>query len=143
MTVPPMSGPVIDPTPFLGVPFEAGGRTRSGWDCWGCVRAVSRTAFGVELPDYADLVSAEAVEVPRAVGPAILREALSFRVLPGWAALPGDPGALLLFSVAGHPAHIAIDIGGGWMLHQRAATVAEPFAGSIWERRFLGAYRAG
>jgi len=40
---------------YLGVPYVAGGRDRSGWDCYGLVKALYKDFLDVDLPDwYAD-----------------------------------------------------------------------------------------
>ena len=37
---------------YVGLPYQEGGTTREGLDCWGLARLVYRDRFGVELPDW-------------------------------------------------------------------------------------------
>lgn len=46
-----MSTQVNELKPYIGIPFENGGRTIQGADCWGLVMLVFEH-FGVQLPDY-------------------------------------------------------------------------------------------
>jgi cell wall-associated NlpC family hydrolase len=37
---------------YVGVPYLANGRDRSGWDCWGLLVAVFYEQHGIALPDW-------------------------------------------------------------------------------------------
>lgn len=131
---------MIDPTPYLRVPYAPRGRDLSGWDCWGCARFVARTAFGVEVPDFGALYEDADYARPAPVSALIGRELAAFEAVPRSDLAP-VPGALLLFSVHGVPFHIGIDIGGGYMLHAPGATLCERVSQSVpWGKRFVGAY---
>lgn len=43
------------PQNFVGLPFESGGRSLKGCDCWGLVRLVYASCLGVILPSYGDI----------------------------------------------------------------------------------------
>ena len=37
---------------YIGLPYEVGGRTRSGLDCYGLCKLVYQEQYGLELPDW-------------------------------------------------------------------------------------------
>lgn len=122
---------------YVGIPFLERGRTREGCDCWGLVRLVLGSEFGVDLPlfdGYADhrdlrllgalcdegkpLVGAERVEGP-------------------------GPGIVVVMMVGPHPSHLGICVDGQHLLH------VERGCNSIYQRidqvkhRIEGFYRVG
>lgn len=136
---------------YIGIPFQTGGATRSGCDCWGLAMLAYREVFGIDLPSYAEHY-----------------DSLNCRVLAGVVAehLPASPWRLvpaaekmaigdgLLFRVVGHPIHVGLFVGDGRFLHAPAPRVEGRPEGSIascldrldaprWARRLLGVYRYG
>ena len=116
---------------YVGIPFKALGRDRSGCDCYGLVRLVLSERFGVSWPlfgegDYENpfdhelvgaLVSANA---PLLAG-ARLREA--------------ELGAVALATIAGEPCHLGLFVGEGFILHARDKK------GSVLERALSPFFR--
>ncbi len=39
-------------TKLIGIPFEDGGRSFGGCDCWGLVKLASKSLYNIDLPDY-------------------------------------------------------------------------------------------
>jgi hypothetical protein len=136
---------VID---LLRVPFKVHGDDMSGWDCVGCARFLTRTAFGVEVKsfddqytgaDWADVATLEA---------AIAREVGSF--------MPCDPqfGAWLVLKRFGHACHIGWCIDAKTFIHAEDAgpvkgalrtvkgggTYTAPLAEWVAKKRFVGAF---
>lgn len=126
---------------FVGLPFSARGRDRSGVDCWGLVCLVFAGCRGIELPGYDDrytsLSNAELAD--RAL---IIEEEASRwqRVLSPFDVERYD---CALFSRHGRPAHIGVVVRHGVMLHieQGATSVVESYLDPKWQPRFIGHYR--
>jgi cell wall-associated NlpC family hydrolase len=99
---------VIDPRPYLGIPYAADGRDRPGLDCWGLVRLVYRESLGIDLPAWDTVTDADAP----AVHMAMAQEARC------WIAV-SEPqaGDVVLLRRFGRPGHCGIVIGGGRFLH--------------------------
>lgn len=46
---------MIDVSPYIGKPFEDGGRGPDAFDCWGVIVSVYRDCFGIALPTYGEI----------------------------------------------------------------------------------------
>jgi cell wall-associated NlpC family hydrolase len=108
---------------YIGIPFESSGRTMDGCDCYGLVRLVLRTEYGKELPelsgDYTDALNlAETAKLF-----AEKRPVLAAEKLPG----PRER-AIVVIAEHGHPCHIGIVAGSGYILHTGRKT------GSVCQR---------
>lgn len=127
---------MIDPNPYLGLPYAPWGRDRAGLDCWGLVRLVYREQLGIVLPSYAD-TQPEPQE--RQELAAIIRGNMG-RWRP--VASPAD-GDVHLFSVGGHPVHVAIGIGARQMMHVQEGGVVllQAATDRPWSGRRVGIYR--
>jgi len=124
---------------YVGLPYAAGGRDRSGADCWGLCLMVWREVFGLDVPEYGGVRwdPASSAEVGALIG----REAEA-----GWDPVePGSerPGDAILMRMRGHPIHVGVVVADGLMLHchDRADAAVEDFRSLQWSRRVLGFYR--
>lgn len=52
-------------SPYIGKPFEDGGRGPEAYDCWGLVAAVYRDVFGIELPSYGEISASDLIAIAR------------------------------------------------------------------------------
>lgn len=95
----------IDPSAYLGLSYQAGGRQRPAVDCWGLVCLVYRECLQLELPAY-DQVDQ--------VGRAIVAERLAWHELAPAGVLPGD---VVLARRLGRPFHVGIMLAGWRVLH--------------------------
>lgn len=101
---------------WLAVPYLKPGPgvaadTLAGWDCWGCIRYIGRTQFGVAHESFAGAVQealarempgAEGDSLPNAVVAGLIRE-----FLPLYRGVPPRAGAVALFRVGGDFLHVA------------------------------------
>ena len=122
---------------YIGIPYKPMGRDRDGLDCWGLFRLIYQEQFEVRLPSYAE--SYVSPEEHEEVGRLIRVETDA-----DWISVPvpslGD-GAL--FDVRGEPAHTAVVVWPGIMLHIRRGTGSclERYDNPIWKPRLIGFYR--
>jgi probable lipoprotein NlpC len=102
---------------FVGMPWEPGGRSRNGCDCWGLVTQVYAGVAGITLDLLTGLYTtaeeradiAKIVAGERANGPWVEIDPSTVRDLD-----------LLLFSCGGFESHVGIVCGRGLMLHATA-----------------------
>jgi len=138
----------LDIKALLRVPFVAKGRGTDGWDCVGCALFVTRTAFGVRLPDWLDGYDgtdrAAAGEMAAAIG----------RGMERFVPCAPRAGAWLLFQRFGVPVHIGVALDRVTMIHADDAgaaigrarvvsgggTYTARFDADPWARRLVGAW---
>jgi len=95
--------------PYVGIPWEDGGRTRAGADCWGLFRMVYAEMLGIDLPAYS------------ASYPTALDREVTTRLVNGgkddWIKVtePRAGDGVLMYRMM-RP-HVGIVIGNGLMLH--------------------------
>ena len=125
---------------YVGLPFQEGGRSRDGLDCYGLLRLVINERFGGAVPEYEGIAYRPGQDHDLLV--ALMDERIRlWRPIAIGAEQPGD-GVLL--RVMGRPIHVGVVVGPGLMLHieKSCDSVLERFcAGSRWERRVLGFHR--
>lgn len=125
--------------PFIGLPYEPGGRGPDAYDCWGLALKVWREHFGLQLADYDGIFwgpGRNAADVAAVVA----RETQAFW-RPVESELPGDG---ILIRAAGQPLHVAVVVAPGLMLHAHdgADSCAEAYRTSIkWQNRISAFYR--
>jgi cell wall-associated NlpC family hydrolase len=124
---------------YVGLPFRAYGRDRTGLDCWGLCRLVLAERFGREIPAHDDIGFERACD--RAALAAFMEQHKT-----NWNEVPAKlerPGDVLLLRMMGHPIHVAVVVGKGWMLHIEDGIDAclERYDGAKWSRRVVGFYR--
>jgi cell wall-associated NlpC family hydrolase len=105
---------------FLGVPYEFGGTSTSGFDCSGFVQHVF-AMLGIALPRTAD---AQYDVGHRAVG-------------------GPHPGDLVFFDTYGGVSHVGIYLGGGKFVHASSShgVMVSRLSESYWASRYVGAKR--
>lgn len=136
------SVPLIAPwaSPFIGIPFVHGGRTRDGIDCYGLCVLVFTEVFKIDLPAYALDWSSRA-DWPR-LTEAIEQGRRDWEPIPRAAVTIGDA---VLLAIAGAPLHVGIIAGTDplRMLHaeQGINTCLERLDSIVWARRIAGFYR--
>lgn len=120
---------------YLGLPYVANGRERSGLDCWGLVRLVHAEVFDNDLPSFADQYDvSERDKTAELI--ALNKEA--------WVKVDvAQPGDVALFRILGEESHVGIITRPGYFLHVREGqdSVIERLDSSAWKHRLVGVYR--
>ena len=102
---------------YVGIPFVSGGRTLSGCDCYGLIRLVLQSEYGITLPelsgDYSDARNREQTSKLFAENlPVLTAEKLA----------EAEDGSVVVITEGGRPCHLGIVAGGGYILHAAEAT---------------------
>ena len=123
---------------YVGLRYKAGGRNRSGLDCWGLVLLVLRERFGIDVPVYSGVTWSVATSAD------VARKIEQERV--GWTQIDAGqerPGDVILMRLRGYPIHVGIVLGDGMMLHAHdgADVTREPYQSVHWRHRIVGFYR--
>ncbi len=126
---------------YVGLPFKAGGRDRTGLDCYGLFALVLREQFGKEIPAYDGFGFNQGCD-RAALAAFIEAHREDWTEVPPGEERPGDG---ILLRLLGHPIHVGVVIGKGWMLHVEDGIDAclERYDGPRWSRRVMGCYRHG
>ena len=108
---------------YIGIPFVSNGRTLSGCDCYGLVRLVLQTEYGITLPElsdnYSDTRNREQIAKTFAENlPVLAAEKLA----------EAKEGSVAVITEGGRPCHLGINAGGGYILHAAEVT------GSVCQR---------
>lgn len=105
---------------YIGLPFEDGGRTRRGLDCWGLVRLVFAAERGIELPSYGEISAGDLMALARAFT-AGAEGAHWMQVT-----LPQEFDVVLMRSGHGHRGvvHVGVIAGPGRLLHVERTTAS-------------------
>lgn len=119
---------------YVGLPYKATGRARSGIDCYGLLVLIYRERLDISLPlyeGYDDPHEARALE--------LLRQGKSSWVQ---VAKPNTYDAVL-FKVHGAPNHIGLVTKPGTMIHcaRGKDSVIEGYLRPMWKSRIEGFYR--
>ena len=143
-----MSQPPAWADKFIGIPYKAFGRERSGADCWYFFCLVMREQFGVTLPTfdgvgyYGEGQSLEiSNEARRAIGQIMSdnKDAL-WEKIPAGSERPGDG---ILLNMIGIPMHVGVVCAPGLFLHceRGCDSCVERYTSGAWSRRIEGFYR--
>jgi cell wall-associated NlpC family hydrolase len=104
---------------YIGIPFVSNGRDKDGCDCYGLVRLVLLSEYGVTLPelsdDYTDALNL--TQTARLFAEHL--PALAVEKIP-----EPEEKAVVIITERGRPVHIGIAAGGGYILHTGVKTGA-------------------
>lgn len=130
---------------YIGLPFEIGGRTFDGVDCWGLVRLFYQHDLGIELPsysDYEDLNQHTKVE---------LSNLITNEKETRWQDVATDVhylefGDVLVFRVKGLPVHVGVYLSENKFLHSLVGINScteklNNHKGRCWDNKLVGACR--
>lgn len=123
------------PNAFVGIPYAALGRARSGADCWGLAAIVYQETLGIKLPDYLGYASVdEHAEIDALIAGA--------EASPLWQARQGSvrPYDIAVFRRGRLSTHLGIVIQPGLMLHMVDEDRAkiESYQSGRWGNRLVG-----
>jgi cell wall-associated NlpC family hydrolase len=119
---------------YVGIPWQDGGRTRAGADCWGLFRLVYAELLGIPLPSYDGAYGS-------ALDKIIIKRLIEGR--PDYWVRVADPvpGDGALINMGSRP-HIGVVVGAGRMLHtERFGAVIESYDGLRFSTQLEGFYR--
>jgi hypothetical protein len=120
---------------YIGIPYKAGGRDRSGLDCWGLARLVYQEQYKINLPSF----STEYTE-----NDTTRMSDLIAQYREGWTQndTPQE-GDLVLLRVLGSESHIGVVIDGNSFLHIREGSDAcvEKLNSGSWRNRIVGYFK--
>lgn len=117
-------------------PFAEGGRDRDGWDCWGLLRFVYKSEFGIELPSYSS--DYETTDDHAAVAAVFDDQSRHWDETTS-----PQSGDAVWCAVAGHECHVGVYVEPGFMLHvlPERGTVVERITGPAWQNRIKSYFR--
>lgn len=126
---------------YVGIPYNAHGRSREGLDCWGLVCLVFREVFGLGLPSYDDAPGQE--DAHAAAG---YLEARRLEESRDWAMvspLYARMGDLIVFRLCGVPVHVGIVLDDTSFLHcsEFVDVAIDSWRGVKWGCRIDAVYR--
>ena len=129
-------------TAYLGAPYRLRGRTPDGWDCWGCVAWLRGELLARPTPSWAEAYSP--LDGASASGLARRVEQLIAERLNAWRPVAPQPGAVVLLSLFGRPAHVGLCLTANDFIHALGGcdTAIERLDCPRWAPRFLGCFDA-
>lgn len=131
------------PNWVYAIPYEGGGRTLEGADCWGLIVLLYKEIYGRDLPefpsigvkDYRSVEQSEVTskEITRLLGTRPEVEKV----------ISGSEGDLLILRVLGEPVHIALAIDDKHMIHtgRTHGVVVENYMEQKWKSKIMGIYK--
>lgn len=136
------------PTPFLNIideilftPFEEGGRTKDGCDCWGLVVILYDELFNIPLPTY-DTTAYKGMSNLAITSDSInqIKQDEEFDFVEVESPQYGD---FILVDMLGRPVHIGFVLTPTEMIHitRQSGVTVENFRGEKWNRKIHGFYR--
>ncbi len=124
---------------WVGVPYELGGASRLGADCWGLVKAIF-LARGADLPAYNQELAGKRVPPKGYVQERIREEgARAWVTIPRDRVEPGDVVVLRSLRPSDHIAIVSEDP--AWLLTTDRASGAHLVRWEEWHGRIEGIYR--
>lgn len=125
--------------PYLGVPFEDGGRSLDGCDCWGLVRLIYARELRIELPSYGETSATDLIRAARAIGAG--KDGEAWQDVPAGQLQPFD---VVVMRYAGRQlvGHVGLAINPLTVLHVEASTAAVCVPLNHWSiRERIACYR--
>ena len=120
---------------YIGIPYKAGGRDRSGLDCWGLARLIYEEQYKINLPSFSAEYTEDDTE---------RMEELIDQYREGWSQLEApEPGSLVLLRVLGSESHIGIVLEDNNFIHIREGSdsCVESLVSGRWSNRIAGYYK--
>jgi cell wall-associated NlpC family hydrolase len=121
---------------YIGLPYEAKGRSKDAVDCWGLVRLVLQEQKGFILPSFTDLYDDPDNH-------AEVTKALSIGVVDWGEVDDPEPFDVVILRLMGEPWHCSLYLGDGIMLHTMRGHMSaiEKLDSVKWRNRIEGYYR--
>lgn len=120
---------------YIGIPYKANGRDRSGLDCWGLARLIYQEEYRINLPSFStEYTENDADRMAEII--AQYRE--------GWRQVDkASEGDMVLFRMMGAESHIGVAIDEHSFIHVRegADTCIEKFDSPRWKHRVVGFFK--
>lgn len=102
----------FDTNKYIGIPYKNKGRNSTGSDCWGLVRLVYKSEYGIELLSFSnDYISSEEGEKVKEV---VQKGKDLFEAVEKDNPEYGD---IIVFNMKGNPCHVGIYVGDQKVLH--------------------------
>lgn len=136
---------MIDPTPYIGIPFKECEASLAGADCWGLIAVVYRGEGRGEVASYGHYESlSDESGMTDELHAALEDWQQVAGEDPGEIAAKASQGDVLLFRFGYRP-HVGLYLGGRMMLHTERGAMSHTvdFTGPRFRHRLLGAFRYG
>jgi predicted phage tail protein len=120
---------------YVGIPYKAKGRDKTGLDCWGLVRLVYKEQYDTLLPSFAEVYE-QKEHNKQAELIAMHKE--------GWEKTSHPAtGDVVLFRINGSESHVGVVTNPSYFLHVREGqdAVIEKLDSVIWKHRIVGFYK--
>lgn len=122
------------------IPFQEGGRDRSGSDCWGLVRICYQDLFGITLDEYSSVAYTSMSNL------AITSTSISEIISDDFPFVEVDEpqyGDFVLVNMLGRPVHIGFMLSSDKMIHtsKQTGVAVENIRGDKWKRKIQSFHR--
>lgn len=124
---------------ILMIPYELGGRSESGMDCWGLVVMAYKELFGIDVPTYDSTVwSVSNSHITSEDIKNHLKSSAPFVEVEN-----PKYGDFVLINILGDPVHIGFMLDSKTMIHtsEKTGVVCENIGSIKWKKRIEGFYR--
>lgn len=125
----------MDSTKYIDIPFKAGGRDRSGLDCWGLVRLIYKEEYNITLPSFSDEYHID--------DDVRIRE-LFAQYREGWQQKENaEEGDLVLLRVLGEETHVGVMLNNTQFIHVRLGSncVVDSIVSDRWKSKVVGFFK--
>ncbi len=124
--------------PYIGLPYEIGGRDHRGVDCYGLVELIYKEIHGIQLPSYVEYYSQSmrTADFSRVIDSALLEGKWKKVESPA-------PFDVITFRLMGRTTHVGMALENGDFLHSFNGTQSciENMYSISWRNRINGIYR--